>query len=413
MKNNFRLGVVFTHPTQHHAPLWRQLNAQNGISVSAFYLCTENQTQGAKGEGNTAAWDVDLTSGYTYEYLKNWNGRISPKIQRSILTPELVSRINNEALDAVFVSSFYTYAYRLAVVLCKLRGIPLIMQNDSTIITDSHFSYLRKLSTALLYPAMYSLVDYWISSGDHNEIYLRHYGIGVDKIVRGCYPVDRERYEQTLAASSSDIDSIRQELSWDGETILYGFVGKYIDRKNPFEFIEAIVQAHRQDSRVRGIMLGGGPLDETINQRLAKLNGEVLNVGFINQSRLPLYYAALDVFVASSWSDPHPLVVSEAMACGCPPIISDRCGNWGYSDTVRHRYNGLVYPCGSSDALTQAILTLTDETTRMLYSQRSHQVFEQQDLNCEVNAFLKVFDRIKANSAAVDAAPLTSAKSVR
>ena len=88
MKNDFRLGVVFTHPTQHHAPLWRQLNAQDGISVSAFYLCTENQTQGAKGEGNTAAWDVDLTSGYTYEYLKNRYGRSSPKIQRSILTPE-------------------------------------------------------------------------------------------------------------------------------------------------------------------------------------------------------------------------------------------------------------------------------------------------------------------------------------
>ncbi|NEZ67152.1 glycosyltransferase [Leptolyngbyaceae cyanobacterium CCMR0082] len=393
--NNFRLGVVFTHPTQHHAPLWRQLNAQPGVDVSAFYLCTENQAQGAKGVGNTAAWDVDLTSGYTYEYLKNWNGSVAPKIKRGLFTPGLINRLKAKNFDAVFVSSFFTYSYRLAILLCKQQGIPIIMQNDATIITDSHFSYLRKLATTLLYPSMYGLVDHWISSGDHNEIYLRHYGVSADKIVRGCYPVDRDRYEQTLAQNPEEIKKIRAELAWDDDTILYSFVGKYIERKNPFEFIDAVVQAHRKDPRVRGIMLGGGELNAAINERLSELNGEVINVGFINQSKLPLYYAALDVFVASSWSDPHPLVVSEAMACGCTAIISDRCGNWGYSDTVRHHYNGLVYPCGDVDALAKAILSLTCTQTRQTYSQRAREVFANQDLNCEVNAFLTVIERIQ------------------
>lgn len=409
---HFHLGVVFTHPTQHHAPLWRQINTRPGVSVSAFYLCTENQKQGAKGVGNSAAWDIDLTSGYSHEYLKNWNGKVAPSIQKGLLNPALVNRLQADRFDAVFVSSFFAYSYRLAILLCKLRGVPVIMQNDATVITDSHFSRARKLATTLLYPSMYGLVDYWISSGDHNEIYLRYHGVPTEKIVRGCYPVDRERYENTLAKNPEEIKEIRKKLAWDESTILYGFVGKYIERKNPFEFIDAVVQAHREDPRVRGIMLGGGELNSEINKRLEKLNGEVINVGFVNQSKLPLYYAALDVFVASSLSDPHPLVVSEAMACGCPAIISDRCGNWGYSDTVRHDYNGLVYPCGSSEALTQAILTLTDNATRSLYSQRSHQVFEQQDLNCEVDAFLQVFDRIKASAATTGAGPLASAKPV-
>ncbi len=410
MENIFRLGVVFTHPTQHHAPLWRKLNAQKGVSVSTFYLCTENQAQGAKGEGNTAAWDVDLTSGYTYEYLKDWNGKISPKIKRSIFTPGLINNLKAENFDAVFISSFFTYSYRLALLLCKLQSIPVVMQNDSTIITDGHLSYLRKLATTLLYPSMYSLVDHWISSGDHNEIYLRHYGVPAKKIVRGCYPVDRERYEQTLAKHPDEIKQIRKELCWSESTILYGFVGKYIERKNPFEFIEAIVEANRQDPRVRGIMLGGGDLNEAINKRIAELDGEVISVGFVNQNKLPLYYAALDVFVASSWSDPHPLVVSEAMACGCPAIISDRCGNWGYSDTVRHRYNGLVYPCGDADALTQAVLSLACLDTRQHYSRQAREVFEQQDLNCEVNAFLEIIERIhrKTNSKKLAFEPISS-----
>lgn len=50
----------------------------------------------------------------------------------------------------------------------------------------------------------------------------------------------------------------------------------------------AITAAHRTDPRVRGIMIGGGELESTINQRLATLSGEVLNVGFVNQESLAI-----------------------------------------------------------------------------------------------------------------------------
>ena len=115
-------------------------------------------------------------------------------------------------------------------------------------------------------------------------------------------------------------------------------------------------------------------------------------------SKVPLFFAALDTFVVTSWIDPHPLVVSEAMVSGTPPILSDRCGNWGYSDTVRHRYNGLVYPCGKPDALTEAIIEMTDAEARQQYSKRSLKVFGDQDLYCEVNAFLEVIERIKSKN---------------
>jgi len=397
MAEKFRLGVVFTHPTQHHAPLWRKLNEQPGVSVSAFYLCNENQVGGDQHlGGNSKAWDVDLVGGYQCEYLKTLTGKIASKIEKGLFNPGLINRLTRENFDAVFLPSFYTYSYRLTVLLCKLRKIPIIMQNDASIITDSEYSRLRQVALSVLYPWMYDLADHWISSGDHNAIYLRHYGIADEKMVRGCYPVDRERFEQTIALQQQQIQQIREQLCWNNDTVLYNFTGKYIDRKNPFEFIEAIAQAHKTDPRIRGIMIGGGVLEGEINKRLAAMNGEVINLGFINQSQLPLYYAAMDVFVLTSCIDPHPLVVSEAMAAGCPAILSDRCGNWGYSDTVQHRYNGLVYPCGNVNALAEAILTLADSDTRKVYSQHALEVFSGQDLNCELNAFLEIIHRIKS-----------------
>ncbi|KAF3886905.1 MULTISPECIES: glycosyltransferase family 4 protein [Nostocales] len=396
MQDKFRLGVVFTHPTQHHAPLWRKLNEQPGVSVSAFYLCNENQVGGDPELRSTEPWDVDLVSGYQYEYLKTLTGKISSQVNKKLFNPGLWTRLTPQNVDAVFLPSLSTYSYRLTVLLCKLRGIPIIMQNDATIITDNFYKRTRKIAISVLYPWTFNLADYWISSGDHNEIYLRHYGIPDEKMVRGCYPVDRDRFEATITQHQQEIQQIRQQLCWNDDTLLYGFTGKYIERKNPFEFIEAIAKAHQRDPRIRGIMIGGGVLETEINKHLAALNGEVLNLGFVNQSQLPLYYAAMDIFISTSRIDPHPLVISEAMAAGCPAILSDRCGNWGYNDTVQHRYNGLVYPCGNVNALVEAILTLTDGNIRNAYSQRAKEVFSHQDLNCELNAFLEIISKIKS-----------------
>ena len=403
MSRDFKLGVVFTHPTQHHGPLWRKLSEHPGLSLKVLYLSSENQGSGDSFLGEKAqAWDVDLTSGYDYEYLKDLSAKVPTERKKSVISPGLIAQLKPQNFDAIFMQSFVNYSYRLAAALCKLRGIPLIMQNDASMMSDARYSRGRLIAMALLYPWMNNLADYWLSCGDHNEIHLRHYGVADEKIARGCHPVDGDRFKQTIAAQPEEIQHIRQELAWDKtaaeNTVLYGFMGKYIERKNPFEFIDAIAKAHQRDPRIRGVLFGGGDLDNEINERIAELNGEVINYGFVNQSKIPLYFAALDTFVVTSWIDPHPLVVSEAMVSGTPPILSDRCGNWGYSDTVRHRDNGLVYRCGSSDALTEAMLEMADADVRGRYSDRARAVFSEQDLYCEVNAFLEVIDRIKAKN---------------
>ncbi|MBE9061252.1 glycosyltransferase family 4 protein [cf. Phormidesmis sp. LEGE 11477] len=398
MDKEFRLGVVFTHPTQHHGPLWRKLSEQPGLSLKVLYLSDENQGSGDSFLGEKAqAWDVDLLGGYSYEYLKDLSNKVPTKRTKTVISPALLSQVKPQNFDAIFMQSFVNYSYRITAALCKLRGIPLIMQNDASMMSDGRYSRARLIAMAFLYPWMNNLADYWLSCGDHNEVHLRHYGVADRKIVRGCHPVDGDRFQKTIAAQPNEIQQIRQELCWDENTLLYGFMGKYIERKNPFEFIDGIVLAHKRDPRVRGVLFGGGDLENEINQRIAELNGEVINYGFVNQSKVPLYFAALDSFVVTSWIDPHPLVVSEAMVSGTPPILSDRCGNWGYSDTVRHRYNGLVYPCGSAEALAESILTMADGDTRSRYSQNSKQVFSEQDINCEVGAFLEVIKRIQAN----------------
>ena len=396
MSDKFRLCVVFTHPTQHHGPLWRKLSENPDLELKVLYLSDENQKSGDSFLGEASQpWDVDLLSGYDYHYLNDLSGKVPTQRKDTAISPALIKHIHPERCDAVFMQSFVNYSYRLTAFLCKVRGIPLIMQNDASMMSDARYSRQRLIVMSAVYPWMNNLADYWLSCGDHNEIHLRHYGVDDSKIIRGCHPIDGDRFRATIASQPEELQRIRKELAWDENTVLYGFMGKYIERKNPFEFIDAISAANRKDSRIRGVLFGGGELEPAINKQINRLDGEVINYGFVNQSKIPLYFAALDVFVATSWIDPHPLVVSEAMASGTPPILSDRCGNWGYNDTVRHRYNGLVYPCGKPSALTEAILEMADSNTRKSYSTHSKEVFKEQDLYCEADAFFEVIERIK------------------
>jgi glycosyltransferase involved in cell wall biosynthesis len=60
-------------------------------------------------------------------------------------------------------------------------------------------------------------------------------------------------------------------------------------------------------------------------------------------------YASADLFVMPSEYDPCPVVVCEAMLCGCPVVLSDEVR--GRFDLVNEGRTGFIYPCRNVEAL--------------------------------------------------------------
>jgi glycosyltransferase involved in cell wall biosynthesis len=76
------------------------------------------------------------------------------------------------------------------------------------------------------------------------------------------------------------------------------------------------------------VLLGDGPLRETLNAQLSTLNlNEYVHLpGFKPYDELPVYYALAKAFVHASTTEQWGLVVNEAIASGLPAIVSNRCG---------------------------------------------------------------------------------------
>lgn len=77
----------------------------------------------------------------------------------------------------------------------------------------------------------------------------------------------------------------------------------------------------------------------------------------VPHSELPPVYAAADVLILPSRLDGFGLVVSEALACGTPVIVSDHVGA---GDLIREGVNGWIVAAGDVAALRARMLWCSD-----------------------------------------------------
>lgn len=100
----------------------------------------------------------------------------------------------------------------------------------------------------------------------------------------------------------------------------------YAGRLSAEKNVETIVRALRLVADVRpmhGIICGEGPFGERVSALIAELGlaDQVRTVGYV--SRLWSFMKRVNVLVSVSVFEGSPNVVLEAMACGCPLIVSE------------------------------------------------------------------------------------------
>jgi glycosyltransferase involved in cell wall biosynthesis len=75
-------------------------------------------------------------------------------------------------------------------------------------------------------------------------------------------------------------------------------------------------------------------------------------LGKISRNKLGDYYSSADVTCVPSVSEPLATVVLEALVSGCPVVVTDTGGN---TFMVQQEQNGLIFPVGDFDALSNAL----------------------------------------------------------
>jgi glycosyltransferase involved in cell wall biosynthesis len=146
-------------------------------------------------------------------------------------------------------------------------------------------------------------------------------------------------------------EEVRQQLGFPPglPTVLYS--GKFTPRKRPMDLIEA---ASRVRTALGILFVGDGPLRSALESEVLRRKLKYVRfVGFQNQSALPRFLAAADIFACPSSYESYGLAVNEAMCMELPVLATTAVS--AAADLVRNGENGFLFPVGDVEALAQRL----------------------------------------------------------
>jgi len=134
-------------------------------------------------------------------------------------------------------------------------------------------------------------------------------------------------------------------------------IGRLERRKAYDVLLDALAEIAGSFPDVHLNVFGEGPEEEALREQAQRL-GVSENVtfhGYVDQSVLREHLSDARAFVHPSRSESFSLVRLEAMAVGCPVVVSDV---YGAREMVRDGEEGFVVPTESPEAIVEAVTTL-------------------------------------------------------
>lgn len=117
---------------------------------------------------------------------------------------------------------------------------------------------------------------------------------------------------------------IRAKYGIAEDDFVVGHVGRFYPQKNHEFLIDVFAELIKQKSNAKLLLLGDGPLQERIKQKVESL-GLSDSVIFAGLQKDPApFYSTMDVFVFPSLWEGLPLTLVEAQYAGLPCVVSEK-----------------------------------------------------------------------------------------
>jgi glycosyltransferase involved in cell wall biosynthesis len=354
----YRLAIVASHVIQYQDPFFRLLAADPAIDLTVLYCSSFGATTYRDEDMKTSlAWDVELLQGYRYRFLPNFSRDLNGGWLRHI-NPTLPFELVRGRYDMVlFMLGWGSVTSLLGIVTCRAARIPFFLYGDSSF-PPTEDDWRRRLRAGFL-RALFGATTGFMTSGKLNADYYAHYGADRRRFFLLPWAVDNDRFTEASRLDPASRAALRERLGIARDAVVFVFSAKLVERKDPMTLLQAYARMQHCD-RAAVLYLGDGELRPALEtEARAHHLGGIVFAGFINQSELPKYYGAGDVFVLPSTYEPRGAVINEAMAAGLPVVVTDRCGSIG--DIVLENDNAFIYPAGDAAALSAILDELTDD----------------------------------------------------
>jgi glycosyltransferase involved in cell wall biosynthesis len=326
-----RIAVIQEEVDPSRIPFFEKLNRSRDIKPTVFYCGKTHPHRGGK-------LDLGKSSQFS-EILPGSRVKI-PYLKRKMkYNPRIWKKLSEGNFDYIAVGGYYNITMLFAILWSITHSVPY------TIISESHLLNRRNIWKSLLkrlfLPFIIKRAAFLLPLGKLQAEYLIHYGAKVKDIYYlpntsdvNFFTVESNKYRDKK-------NELKKELGIKSKCIVL-YVGRLTEEKNLFTLLRAFKEIKNGYDNVTLLIIGEGELRNDLES--FTLKKEIDNVrfeGFIENKELPRYYAIADVFVLPSRDETWGVVVTEAMACALPLILSDKVGCRG--DLLKVGRNGYCF----------------------------------------------------------------------
>lgn len=270
--------------------------------------------------------------------------------------------------DVIVLGGWAEPSYLLLWTLSQMTRKRVVFWIESTADDLERAGWKEALKRAMVGRAAGVVV-----SGTRAQQYCEQLGVPREKISRAPNAIDTAYFSKQARTLLPQRDLVRAELKL--QNIVTLFVGRMVES---FKNVSGLLAAQRilegKNLNAELILIGEGPDRAKYEQTVREWNlGGVRFVNFLEHDELCKYYAAADIFVLPSRSEPWGFVLNEAMEFGLPLVVSSVVG--AAPDLVEPGGNGFVVAPDDVTGLAEALETLAqDNELRARLGARSREI---------------------------------------
>ena len=351
-----------SHPIQYFAPLYKEISTKTALSLTVWY-CSDESIQGKmdKGFGKAVKWDIPLLEGYHSIFIKNRSWK--PSIHKGffgLMNTGIISLLYKQPPSVIVIHGWAYCTNVMAILAGKLFGHTVCLRAETPLNQESKKNKAITFFKHIYLRLLFLFVNRFLYIGRQNYLFYKALGVQDKNLLFAPYCVDNDRFRNIYHTNSKAASKEFLGLAPEKKIILYS--GKYISKKRPMDLLMAFKEL--KDDNALLVFVGEGELRSDMQAYISlhQLSSNVILTGFINQSEIPLYYGASDLFVmCSGQGETWGLSVNEAMNFGLPAIVSDTCG-CAY-DLIVDGKNGAVFTTGNVTQLTGLLREWLNKTT--------------------------------------------------
>ncbi len=264
-----------------------------------------------------------------------------------------------DSFDLAHIYGLYDLLGPVVAFFCRRRGIPYVVEPMGMFRPIVRNLWLKRLYHLALGQQMLRGAARLIATSEQERQELIEGGLPDAKVIVRRNGVELPDYLPPLG-------TFRRQWNVSSETKLVLFLGRLVSKKSPELMLEVFARWRRESGRSRASSLVFVGPDEGDGYR-GRLEALAASLG-LDQGVLftgPLYgeakwaaYRDADIFVLPSQNENFGNTAAEAVACGTPVIVTDRCG---IAPLIDQRA-GLVVPYDRG-ALKEGLAQLLDEET--------------------------------------------------